>query len=117
METNSTPLKAILTTACVGMGFRPKNILKNMLEDNDVDLHLSIKPEPTNAYNSKAIAVYHCDNHIGYIPDTDLDEAHRFLEFIDQVNVVSCTSFIEKAKLDEQGYPKWLQFGIEVEYI
>jgi hypothetical protein len=117
MENKHTSLKAIFTSACVGMSFRPKTVLQTMLNDEDVDIHLSIKPEPDNKYNPNAIAVFHNDNHIGYIPDTDLDEAHEFLKFIANVNVVSCTSFIEKAKLDENGYPKWLQFGVEVEYI
>ena len=38
-----------------------------------------LKPEPTNAYDPYAIAVYAQDgHHLGYIPATDTSEVHSF---------------------------------------
>jgi len=41
---------------------------------------LTLKSEPTNIYDPRAIAIYHKNSKIGYIADHDLEEVHEIMK-------------------------------------
>lgn len=62
---------------------RKEYILNNCDEYDPVFL----RKEPGNPVNNNAIAVYHKNDIIGYIPDDELDEVHRYFDNIADASI------------------------------
>ena len=61
---------ANMNSFVAGIKFREN--YEEMLSKLEEGMELQIKPEPDNEYDPDALAVYHDDDHLGYIPKKDI---------------------------------------------
>lgn len=86
-----------------------------MEQDEEFQTKLSLKKDPTNKFNSRAVGVYYDTTElIGYIPDTDLDFTHAFLDDVGEAATQHGNWDITNAKLNKKEELQWFSFELSV---
>lgn len=65
----------------VGMTFRPEQVRESFMDSAQIGDEVHLRADPNNLYDSTAVACYHNDLHIGFIPkDENADYFARLME-------------------------------------
>lgn len=100
--------KPTVKLSCVGCQHRPENCAE-MVNDPEWYKHMTICAEPTNPYDSNAIAIRYQGKNVGYVPKHQQAEVWSLLG--KQVEwAIKETAFMDA----ERTILKWVEFEVTV---